>query len=184
VLLRSTLTVLALTVVASLGGCSEDSGGEQAEGRPSRASSSTAKADPSKPEESDAGPSGDTACSLLTADAVAEVVGTAVQDGIAFGGSPSDGADRTGCTWYSEEDPTEAAAIYVYSTPGPADEAFRPGDADVPGIGDKAFADALGGVWFYVGNRSAVAQWTTYGTPSENQPKSEALAKLLVAALQ
>jgi hypothetical protein len=128
----------------------------------------------------------DTACGLLSKEDVADAVGGPVQDGVAYGGSVNT-SDTAGCTYYSAEDPTDTASIFVYATTARAETMFAAGGTEISGIGDKAVITGNGpvvSIWFTIDDRSGVAGWVTYtGTAEESLTKAEKLAKALVAAM-
>jgi len=175
------LAVLAGSTLAACGGGDDDSSGEKPnDAKASTSSSATGTSSPAP----DGLPT--LACDLVSADDVAEAVGSPVKAGTPLSGPAVTGGEFSTCAFLSDdpENPADTATITLYPNRDAADQG-RGADAEpIEGLGDEAWAAAFGSVWVHVGDISLFTQWYTFdGTDEENLSSSTALAEAAVDAL-
>jgi Protein of unknown function (DUF3558) len=177
--IRQALVPLALAACAALSAC----GGGDVDDDKASDKPSTSEAPSERIEEMALA---DMACSVLTADEVAEAVGAPVKQGIGTSGEPVTGGEFSTCVWQSddEDNPADTATLTIYSNTAAADSVRGEDSQDLEGIGDQAFSDSVSSVWAYVGERSFFAQWYLFGTmDDEGLEQSKALAKAVADKL-
>jgi Protein of unknown function (DUF3558) len=175
------LVLVAGTALTACGGADDDSGSK---GDASDATPTSGVA--SDPTESDVPDLDVEACDLLSADEVAEAVGTPVKEGTPSSGPAITGGEFSSCTWVSDDPdhPADSATITVYPNSDAADSARGEDAQPVEELGSSAFSAAFASIWVYVDERSLFAQWYTFnGTDAENLPLTKALAEAAVDAL-
>jgi hypothetical protein len=125
------------------------------------------------------------ACSLISAEEVAQAVGAEVGEGVPSGtDGVVTGGSQTTCTWTGVADATSIATVTIYSDASAADSVRTDDSAPLPEVGDDAFVGPYASVWGYAGEGSFFAQWYDFGgSDEENLPKSTALALLVRDAL-
>jgi hypothetical protein len=177
---RTAVLLLVLPILAGCGGDGDgDDGGDDKPDAGDTPTSATTSGS------TDGGDVTGEACSLISAEEVAQAVGAEVGEGVPTGtDAVVTGGSQTTCTWTGVDDATALATVTVYSDASAADSVRTDDSAPLPEVGEDAFVGPYASVWAYAGDGSFFAQWYAFGSSDEeNLPKSTALALLVRDAL-
>jgi hypothetical protein len=121
---------------------------------------------------------------LLTAEQVADAVGTEVTEGEPSGDQVVTGGSQTTCVWKGADDASQTATLTVYTDASAADSVRTDDSLPLPEVGNDAFIGPFASVWAYAGEGSFTTQWFDFGgSDDDNLPKSIALAQLYLDAI-
>jgi hypothetical protein len=179
---RMAVLLLVLLVLAGCGGGGDGDGDDGVDDKPDAGDTPTSATTSASV---DGGDVTDDACSLISAEEVAQAVGAEVGEGVPTGtDGVVTGGSQTTCTWTGVADATSIATVTIYSDASAADSVRDDDSAPVPEVGEDAFIGSFASVWGYAGGGSFFAQWYAFGSSDEeNLPKSTALALLVREAL-